>query len=218
MADCTCPLPTALPDMPDNACPFDVKQIQRLVVIREGNVIWDSESGGGDGLSGVPQIDSQVDTKADWEALKIAADDTKAVFTPLLGGDPVIEAGEPITSGGGDNSTLNGETEYNGENPSVLTAVFKSVSPEQHKALREIFNCNNVEVYLINQNGTIFCIQIEDGETRRGIRCTGFVGERGNQGYATKDTVAITLNLEANWSENLRGVTPEAGFDPIRGI
>ena len=71
-----------------------LKQIQRLAFQRLGSQ-FDSASNG-------------ILTLAAWQAFMTASDNTKIVVTPLIGADPVIEAGEAIKNGGGDNSTLNG--------------------------------------------------------------------------------------------------------------
>lgn len=212
---CNCPPSGALPDVPSSDCPVDIGQQQRAIFVRRGNVIFDSADGGGTGLAGVPQIDSRVDTKADWLALTVAVDDTKAVFSPRIGGDPVIVAGEVITNGGGDNSTFNGEVEVLGKQPNNFTCMFKSLSAATEVALKQIINCEDVEVYFINEFGSIICYKL--GEfTRTGFPVrAGFMGDRNNQGKNTKDTFAVQFTMPDDWSEKMDIVIPETGFNPI---
>lgn len=212
---CNCPDVSPLPDVISDDCPVDIGQIQRFIFVKRGQVIFDSASGGGDGLSGVPQIDSQIDTKADWAALVAAVDDTKAVFSSKIGGDPLITAGEAVINGGGDNSTFNGEEEIAGKNPNKFTGLFKSLSPENEIALKNIINCRDIEVYLINEFNKIICNK-HGAFTRNGfVVRAGFMGDRNNLGKNAKDTFAVQWTMPDNWSENMDIVTLEAGFNAI---
>lgn len=214
--NCNCPSKDPLVDIPSLECPFDLKQIQRLAFVLKGRVVWDSASGGGTG-NGVPQANSQVDTKADWEARRTAIDQTKIVVTPLIGGDPIIEAGEAITEGGGDNSTLNGVEEVTGVNPSKFSAVFKSIAPETEKALKSLM-CASTEVYLFLESGRIACEKIEGTENHKGFNVQSlFVSDRNNEGYGTKDKNNLSFSMASGWSENLVIVKP-ADFNPLYDI
>lgn len=214
--NCNCPNDGILLEIPDENCPFDLKQVQRLAFATQGKVIWDSGTGSGAG-NGVPQANSQVDTLADWQARRTATDNTKIVVTPKIGGDPIIEAGEAITEGGGDNSTLNGVEEVTGTNPSKFSCVFKSIAPATEKALKDLM-CQSLEVYLFLEGGRIACEQIEGGVQHKGLNLQSmFVGDRNNKGYGTKDTNQLMFSLPSGWSENLVIVTPTT-FNPLYDI
>lgn len=213
--DCNCPDNGILTEIPANDCPFDMKQIQRLAFASAGKVIWDSESGGGAG-SGVPVVGQQADTKADWDARLTAVDNTKIVVTPLVGGEPIIEAGEAITEGGGDNSTLNGVEEVTGVNPSRFSATFKSLLPAQEIALKEIM-CKGVEVYFFLQGGKIALAKVggTNAEERKGFPVQSyFFSDRNNAGYGTKDSFTMSFSLVEGWSEDLSILSP-ADFNPL---
>lgn len=211
--NCNCPDDGILKDIPTQDCPFDLKQIQRIAFATQGKVIWDSATGGGLG-DGVPLTTAQLDTKADWEVRRTATDNTKIILTPLIGGDPIIEAGEPITEGGGDNSTLNGVTETTGTNPSSFSCVFKSISPEIEKALKEVA-CKSVEVYFFVEGGKIVAEQVEGTKNVKGINVQAlFVSDRNNAGYGTKDTNTLSFELASGWSENIVMVKPK-DFNPL---
>ena len=109
---CSCPLPTAIGDITPNTCPDNFGQIQKVIFQRRGFVF--------DGTVG-----KDITLLADWQALQVAADDTKIQVSPFAY-NSIITAGESITNGGGDNTTLNGEVELVGVNPSVYTAEFRS--------------------------------------------------------------------------------------------
>lgn len=214
--NCNCPNDGILAEIPATNCPFDLKQIQRLAFGTRGQVVFDSASGGGPG-TGVPLATSQVDTLADWQALRTAIDATKVVVTPLIGGEPIVEAGEAITEGGGDNTTLNGVEDVTGTNPSRFSCMFKSISPETEKALKNLM-CQDLEVYFFLEGGRIACEKSETDENCKGIRLQSiFVGDRNNAGYGTKDTNALSFSLPTGWSENLVIVDP-VDFNPLYDI
>lgn len=214
---CNCPDDGILGDIPASDCPFDLKQIQRIAFATQGQVIWDSADGTGTGLLGVPQVDSQLDTLADWQARLTAVDATKMVISPLIGGDPIIEAGEAITEGGGDNTTLNGAPEVTGTNPSSFSAVFKSLQPATEKALKQL-GCKNLEVYFILEGGRIVAEGNDTNATLKGLNVQSFfVSDRNNAGFGTKDTNTISFELPAGWSENIVLVDP-VDFNPLYDI
>lgn len=211
--NCNCPDNGILVEIPNESCPFDLKQIQRLAFATKGKVLFDSATGGGAG-NGIPQANSQVDTLADWNARKTATDNTKIVFTPLIGGDPTIEAGDAITSGGGDNSSLNGVEEVTGVSPSKFTCVFKSIAPATEKAMKELM-CKSTEVYLFLEGGKIACVKVEGTENHKGFNVQSlFVSDRNNEGYGTQDKHDFSFSLASGWSENLVIVKP-ADFNPL---
>lgn len=218
--ECPCPDNSALVEIPNVDCELHMGQIQRLAFVKQGKVIWDSASGGGAG-TGVPTAAQQLDLLADWQALISAVGDTKIVLTPLIKGDPVIAPGEAIKSGGGDNSTMNGVEEVMGENPSIFTAMFKGLTGAQVKALRAL-PCHDVEVYFILQGKRIAYNADPLAVAGSGTNATGFpieslfIGSRANNGYATKDTNAISFNLVGGWDENLEIMTPL--FNPLTEI
>ena len=61
---CDCPLPTAIGDITPNTCPDNFGQIQKVIFQRRGFVF--------DGTVG-----KDITLLADWQALQVAADDTK---------------------------------------------------------------------------------------------------------------------------------------------
>ena len=146
LLDC-CPLPTALSDIPSSTCPENLGQIQRYWFVRKGEVVWDIVTP----ANNVPAtITGQApEDAAGWNILFAAVDSTKVVKTPLIGGDSTLTAGTTITQGGGDNSTLNGETLVNGINPTDGSARFDSLTGAQIAAIRTLAcEGNGLEVYL----------------------------------------------------------------------
>ncbi len=200
--DCNCPAPTSLTTIPTQDCGVNLKQIQRVAFQRNGNQF-------GAGAS----TPNDINELADWQALISANDDSKIVITPLIGANPTIEPGDAITNGGGDNSTLNGVEEVEGVNPSAFSTEFKELSPEIEKAMKAIMCEKNLTVYLFLEGGRIACVKIDDNNQKGFEIQSPFVSDRGNQGYATKDTHTMSFALKAGWSEDLTIIKPN--FNPL---
>jgi hypothetical protein len=204
MAVCSCPKPTAISSISASDCPFDLKQIQKIGFQRSG---YTFDSG-----AGVPTAPSVL---ADWTALMSATDDTKVVFTPLIGGDPIFEAGEAIVQGGGDNSTLNGVEDITGVNPSKFSANFKSLTPTQEKELKKLMCETSLVMYFVTNENKIGVKKITTAQ-KEGFNIQAlFVSDRNNAGYGTKDINKISFSLPAGWSEDIELITPATGFNPL---
>lgn len=202
--DCNCPTPTSLTEIIASACGVNLKQIQRLAFQRIGSK-FDSVSNG-------------ILTLAAWQAFMTASDNTKIVVTPLIGADPVIEAGEAIKNGGGDNSTMNGVEEIDGVNPAEFSCVFKSLPSETEKSMKALMcEGQSLVVYFILQGGKIAVKQITSDTVHQGFRIYApFVSDRSNSGFGTKDTVTMDFSLEEGYSNDLVILTPE--FNPLTEI
>ena len=201
--DCNCPAPTALTAIPTQNCGVNLKQIQRMAFQRLGNVF---------GTNALPAANSIL-TLADWQARVAALDSTKIVLTPLIGSNPVIEAGDAITNGGGDNSTMNGVEEVEGVNPSKFSTEFKELSPEIEKAMKTLMCEKNLMVYFFLQGGKIAAVEV-DATNQKGFKAESlFISDRNNAGFATKDTHNMSFSLPAGWSENLKIYEPT--FNPL---
>ena len=211
LLDC-CPLPTALSDIPSSTCPENLGQIQRYWFVRKGQVIWDVVTP----ANNVPAtITGQApEDAAGWNILFAAADSTKVVKTPLIGGDSTLTAGTTITQGGGDNSTLNGETLVNGINPTDGSARFDSLTGAQIAAIRTLAcEGNGLEVYLVSQEGKIW--GKKDGDLLTGFPCTNVVlGSMTNAGFGTRDNNTLTFQLDFDYDEYKYAVTP-ADFNAL---
>jgi hypothetical protein len=207
MSLCNCPAPTALTTVPSADCPFDLGQIQKIGFQRAG---FTFDSGAVSPTS--PSV------FADWTALKTATDSTKVVFTPLIGGDPVVVAGEAISEGGGDNSTMNGIEIITGVNPSKFSAMYRSMTPEQESAIKKLMCEPNLVVYFITDNQKIIVKKITTAQ-KKGLAIQAFfLGDRTNDGFGKKDSHKIQFSLPAGWSEDIEIITPEAGFNPLTDL
>ncbi len=200
--DCNCPAPTSLLEIVAEACKVNLKQIQRLGFQRTQTT--------------APFTAVTILLLATWQGFMTAADDTKIVVTPILGGEPVIEAGEKITTGGGDNSTMNGIEELEGVNPSNFSALFRGLSSAVEKQIKALICEKSLTVYLFLEGGRIACVEITGTpNTYKGFQAQSvFLSDRNNAGFAAQDTHNLSFGLPAGWSEDLAVIKP-TDFNPV---
>lgn len=196
---CNCPLPTEITDLTAVDCPENFGQIQKVIIQRAGDSF--------DGTAG-----NDITVLADWQTRQAASDDTKAVVTPFVY-QAAIAAGEAITNGGGDNTTLNGEVELVGVNPSTFSGMFQGLNSTQIAELQTL-NCETkLTVYFITQDNKIIANETSTG-VYSGFPVTSFfVGDKSNEGFATKDKNAFSFNMEACWSAKEALTIP--AFNPL---
>ena len=89
MSNCNCPLPSALTTIDAAGCPFNLGQLQRVIITRASSSEFP-----------MTVATSNPNVLATWTPLFTASDDTKVVKTPLVGGNPAIVGGSAITQGG----------------------------------------------------------------------------------------------------------------------
>lgn len=212
LLDC-CPLDPSLTDIPASACPENIGQVQRYWFVRKGQVKWNLVDQTTDQIP-ASILGQAPESITGWNTLFAAADDTKVVKSPLIGGDSTLTAGTTITQGGGDNSTLNGETLVNGINPTDGSARFDSLTGAQIAAFRTLAcEGNGLEVYLISQEGKIWGSKV--GDLLTGFDCTNVVlGSMSNAGFGTRDSNVLTFQLAFDWDETKYAVTP-ADFNAL---
>jgi len=206
LLDC-CPLATSLTDIPSSSCPENIGQIQRYWFVRKGVVVLDTLA---PYTNSTPLSVNGQDPLllATWNILFSAVDDSHVVLTPLIGGDSTVTAGSPVTFGGGDNSTLNGEQFVTAINPSDVSVRFDSLTASQISAFRTL-TCegNGLEVFLISQEGKIWGSQT--GDLFKGFDCTNVVlGSLTNSGFGTRDSNTMTFQLPFDWDETKAFLTP----------
>jgi hypothetical protein len=200
MAICNCPPPTALTAIPEADCGLNIGQIQRIAFQRDGS----------------PFTETEIITLAAWQGKTSAADATKIVVTPFIGANPIIEAGDAITNGGGDNSTLNGVEEVEGVNPSNFSADFKELSTSIEKAMKTLACEKNITVYFLLQGGKIAARKVSATVVKGFSAQSVFMSDRNNAGYGTKDTHSFRFSLPAGYSEELEIYTPT--FNPLTDL
>ena len=204
--NCDCPPSAALGDIDAQDCPEDLGQVQRLFFQRLG--------------AGSFATEIIFAAQATWTPLFIAADGTKITKSPRFE-NHIIPQVEPITEGGGDNTTLDGAEVVLGSGPVTVTGTFRSVKNaiiEQMKLL----GCESTPgqspglgVFMVNEFGKLIGIQSGiAGTTVSPIPVTSFfVSDSGNDGKNTNDKSNFRYNLKEGWRNGLILVQPD--FDAL---
>lgn len=206
---CKCPRGAALPDIPTSDCAETFGQIQKVAFQR-----LTKSDGTKNGFVGTTQ---NIALLASWTALLAAADDSKIIVSPYIQA-PTAEAGAARTFGG-NNDTLGGITEIIGAEPTPFTGVIRKVPQAIIKVLKQLI-CENIGVYLIDENGAIGALQA--GTTAAPIWRpipirSFFVGDKTLGGFEAPDSNAISWSFLPNWSDDLVMVAP-IDFNPLTDL
>ncbi len=206
-----CPKPTALTVIPNTTCPEELGQIQRFIFARAGFIRFNTidPTASTQIPASIQGVGNFPTVLAPWTILLAEADDDKAIVTPLIGGDPVINPGDQVTFGGGDNSTLNGEVYHVAFNPADGSFRFDSLTAAQTAALK-LLVCEDLEVFFINNDGDIIGERSTiDTDLWHGFKATNVaLSGRSVQGFATRDSNTLTLQLDDDWDTKFEKQTP----------
>ena len=185
---CTCPVPTALPDViTGTPCYENFGQIQKLVFWRRGHSIVSVGT---------------AELEATWTALLASTTGSKAVPSPFLGGASVV-AGEARTYGGG-NDTLDGIEIILGSEASTFEGRILRYDQETITALKGLA-CEQLDVVLINENGQFGWNDADGDDTFYGFPIEGlFVGDLNLPGYSEPNHNIIRFKLPSNWSNGFK--------------
>lgn len=202
MEACLCPAPTALTTVPNQDCPQNIGQIQKVIFQRPGFVF--------NTTGGSPK---PIDTLSSWTPLFTAADGTKVVVTPFLDGGAEITAAEAITEGGGDNTTLDGLEFVIGENNPVFTGTFRNLKAAIIAAIRKL-RCEKLVAFFINEFDQIICKTTDANVTNIGIPIFAlYMGTPANAGKNQDEKTMLRFGLLAEWRSTMSIITPTT-FSP----
>lgn len=206
MSICSCPLGTALPNVPNASCPVDFSQVQKIVFQR----VFKSGTTKNSFTSTAP-----ITALASWTANFAATDGSKMVITPYVEA-PASDGGDAITYGGG-NDTVGGVVKTIGRNPVNMTFALRQVSQDIIKALKSLM-CETLGVYLINGDGQILALKGSTAGVHYPIPIDNlFVGDLLLNGLDTPDSNALSFSFKPNWSDDAVVVTP-ADFNPLTDL
>lgn len=210
--DFVCPRPGALTTVVRQTCPENFGQIQRIIFQRSGYVFDD-------------QADPVTDIKllASWTPLFAANGNTKVVSTPYVE-NFIIPVAEPITTGGGDNTTVDGIEIIEGAGPITATGTFSGVPSyiirQLKKLMGEAINPGDLVCYFLNQYGKIIASDTVPSDVApftpsgkyTGFPLTSlFIPNPGNQGLNTRDQSNFRFSLVEGWRDAAVIITP--GFN-----
>ena len=200
---CDCPLGTELTTIPNLDCGEKWDQIVRIAFQRRnaGGVL--------PVFDGTATNDIQVE--ADWNTRIAATDESKIVLTPFFS-SLVFPNSESIVNGGGDNGTVFGLGEYNGEdNVSIDTPVFKNLTKEIKQAIDDLA-CYSLPqtgetqlwAYFLNRYNQI--INIGNGALNEGVPVYNVrLSSTGSEGLNADNTNVLRFDLvnsPSKWDDN----------------
>lgn len=203
----TCPVGAQIADIIVDDCPFNVGQVQKLILQRK------YASAGV--LNSLTYANAAL--LANWTALLTATGNTKVQVTPFLKA-PVTEPGEPLTFGSG-NEVLNGIPEIVGFDFTQFTGVFRSQQSKTILSLKSYFG-EVLGAWFITEQDKIICVA-DDPTTPANVYPVPIyqyvVGDRKLGGFAEPDENIIQFALAPDWSNKLIAVTP-SDFSALTGL
>lgn len=203
---CSCPEAAAIPTITIDPCPENFGQVQKIVFQRV--------SDGAGTYNDMTEANAAL--KATWDALKIAAADTKAQGSPFVE-NPVFTPGD-IREFGGGNETRGGRPIVLGSNPTQFTGVFNRANQSMIKTMKEMMCETRLGVFFINAQGKIAGDGVTSGSIRPFEIFSFFVGDKTIGGYDAPDQNVIQFWLPENWSDDFVIITPESTFEPLNDI
>ena len=189
--NCGCPAGEHLADLEIAECKESLGQIQKVLIQRVYNTA---------GVKNTVSADD-IKAKAQMTPLLSAADGTKLIVSPYIQ-NPTTEPGAARTFGGG-NQTLGGIELVIGREPTTFTGIIYQEAQSTVKTMKE-YSCENIGVYLVDENGNIGALSEDDGKNLMPIPVGKFfVGDKKLGGFEEPDSNAIEWNFFPNWSDNL---------------
>ena len=205
--NCGCPAGAHLADLEINECKESLGQIQKVIFQR----IYKS--------TGVLNkiTAEELKAKAQMAALASAADGTKIIISPYIQ-NPGTEPGAARTFGGG-NQTLGGIEIVIGREPTAFSGIIYQEAQSVIKTLKE-YSCENIGVYLIDENGNIGAITTDEGANYTPIPIGKFfVGDKKLGGFEEPDSNTIEWSFFPNWSDNLVIIkASELDYNPLTDL
>lgn len=207
--NCGCPAGAHLADLEIAECKESMGQVQKVVFQRVYKTPGE--------LNAV----TEPTNRASFIALLSAADSTKMIVTPYIQG-PTSEPGAARTFGGG-NQTLGGIEITIGREPTTFSATIYQES-QKTIAIMKQYMCENVGVWLIDENGNIGCLA--DGPSKS--KPTKympipigklFIGDKKLGGFEEPDSNTIEWSFFPNWSDNFYIIKRETlDFNPLTDL
>ncbi len=193
---CACPTPTAIGDITPLTCPENVGQIQRLIFARSIDIA----------------TVAALILEATWTALFAAADDTHAVYTPLIA-NPVVEPGAVVTVGSG-NEVRNGIPQIVGNEPTKCTFTLRNFSAQTIRELKELECEPDLQVMYVQEDSNF--VHVINGVLVEGFPIFGFrLSDKKIGGFNALDEHTLEFSMKENWSDYLTMTDPTANFDPL---
>lgn len=208
--NCGCPAGPYLGDLDIMDCKESLGQVQKVIFQRIYNT------------DGSLNTIASPTAKANYSALLTSKTGDRITVSPYLQG-PTTEPGAARTFGGG-NQTLGGVEIIIGREPTTFAATMYQESQLTIKQLKS-YMCENVGVYLVDENGNIAGLypdSIEDGDGSEIAPIPIgklFIGDKKLGGFEEPDSNTIEWSFFPNWSDNLYILKrEELDFNPLTDL
>ena len=189
-----CPPGPYLGGIAPTTCPIKWDQTQKLALGRKST-------------NRFPNAGAFI-SQAHWQALLNALTDARLVITPYLS-NLVIPASEVLSTGGNDNTTIDGVREITGVGFVTVTAQLKNVSAETANELRLIGSesmlspgVSNLVGYFLQTDNAVVYDKRATLVAFEGFDIYNFVvTDLGNEGLNANTVVNISFDLKGGWSQ-----------------
>lgn len=202
--NCGCPQGSHIADLEIAECKESMGQIQKVAFQR----IYKT--------AGTMNTVSDPTKKASWSTFFSAADGTKMTVSPYIQ-NPTSEPGAARTFGGG-NQTLGGIEITIGREPTTFSGIIYQESQKTIAQMKQ-YMCENIGVYLIDENGNIGCLidDIDEPTTYKPIPIGKlFVGDKKLGGFEEPDSNTIEWSFFPNWSDKFYIIKRDTlDFNPL---
>jgi hypothetical protein len=205
--NCGCPAGAHLADLEIAECKESLGQIQKVIIQRIYKSTGEKNK--------MPA--ATIKAKTTIAALASAADGTKIIVSPYIQ-NPTTEPGAARTFGGG-NQTLGGIEIVIGREPTTFSGIIYQESQSTIKTMKE-YSCENIGVYLIDENGNIAALTDDEGANYMPIPVGKFfIGDKKLGGFEEPDSNTIEWSFFPNWSDNLVIVkATELDYNPLTDL
>lgn len=190
---CTCPEAEEITDIPTELCLENFGQTVKVAFQR----VYASAGV----LNEIVIATTNPNLKATWTALQAASDSTKVTISPFIQ-NPETEPGAKREVGGG-NATVGGIPIVLGAEATTFSGNFARIKQNVIAAIKE-YGCENLGVYLINNNGKMAGVTDDVGTPTlvRPFPVQGFfVGDKKLGGFEDVDSNAVSWAFPENWSD-----------------
>lgn len=205
--NCGCPAGAHLADLEIAECKESLGQIQKVIIQRIYKSTGEKNK--------MPA--ATIKAKTTMATLASAADGTKIIVSPYIQ-NPTTEPGAARTFGGG-NQTLGGIEIVIGREPTAFSGIIYQESQSTIKTMKE-YSCENIGVYLIDENGNIAALTDDEGANYMPIPVGKFfIGDKKLGGFEEPDSNTIEWSFFPNWSDNLVIVkATELDYNPLTDL
>ena len=211
-----CPLPAALTPITAQDCPIIWGQIAGFAVQRID-----------DATNNFTDPTNPITAETNWNTFAGAADNTKLIYTPFLGSGLTFPKSTANTTGGNDNTTIDGIAIYNGEDTVEVTGLFRNLNKTVANELRLLtdeslsaIGRTNIGAYFFpeqtsSDNRVIARELAASPASYAPIPIYNFrLSSVGTEGFNAQNEYDVTFTLKGNWDDDVDTVSG-LDFDPL---